>query len=30
MSIRRFFASYALARRATFSTVATLLAMLLL
>ena len=30
MNIRRFFASYALARRATFATVATLLAMLLL
>ncbi len=30
MNVRRFFASYALARRATFATVATLLAMLLL
>lgn len=30
MSIRRFFASYALARRATFATVVTLLSMLLL
>ena len=30
MNIRRFFASYALARRATFATVATLVAMLLL
>lgn len=30
MNIRRFFASYALVRRATFATVATLLAMLLL
>ena len=30
MNIRRFFASYALARRATLATVATLVAMMLL